>query len=48
MNNPEERRELGRHGSAVVHREFSDAAMAEATLRVYREWLTNDREDVSP
>jgi glycosyltransferase involved in cell wall biosynthesis len=33
------RRQLGEHGKAAVHRHFSDEAMAEATLQVYRQYL---------
>ena len=39
MRDPERGRELGRVGRQAVHREFSDEAMAAATLREYKRWV---------
>ena len=39
MSDPERRRQLGRAGHRAVHREFSDEAMAAATLREYERWV---------
>jgi glycosyltransferase involved in cell wall biosynthesis len=39
MNDPEKRRALGRAGKKVVHDTFSDTAMAQATLELYRRYL---------
>ena len=40
MNNPIYREQLGQQGKEVVHRGFSDDLMAEATLAVYRKYIT--------
>jgi len=39
MGDPERGRELGQAGHQAVHREFSDEAMAAATLREYERWV---------
>ena len=40
MNNPDYRRKLGQRGKQIVHREFSDDVMAEATLAIYRKYIS--------
>lgn len=39
INDPEYRRKLGTQGKEIVHRDFSDEVMAEATLKVYQHYL---------
>jgi glycosyltransferase involved in cell wall biosynthesis len=39
LDNPKKREKLGNKGMEVVHRDFSAAAMAEATLEVYGRYL---------
>ena len=39
INDPNEREALGKQGKDAVHQAFSDDAMAEATLAVYRQYL---------
>ena len=40
MSSQGERAQLGQQGKAAVHRGFSDDMMAEATLAVYRKYIT--------
>ena len=40
MNNSSYREQLGQQGKEAVHRGFSDDVMAEATLAVYRKYIT--------
>ena len=40
MSNQGEREQLGQQGKAAVHRGFSDDMMAEATLAVYRKYIS--------
>ena len=40
INNPDYRETLGQQGKETVHREFSDDVMAEATLAVYRKYIS--------
>jgi len=39
LEDPVRRRKLGRAGKAVVHRDYSDAAMAEQVVRLYRAYI---------
>ncbi len=43
MRDPGARHELGRRGAESVRARFSDLAMAEATLAVYRQWVDEPR-----
>ena len=47
MRSPQDRYELGRCGADAVHKRFSDTAMADATLGVYRKWLQKPRSAAS-
>ena len=47
MRAPQNRYELGRRGADAVHKRFSDTAMADATLGVYRKWLEESRGDAN-
>jgi glycosyltransferase involved in cell wall biosynthesis len=47
MRAPQNRYELGRRGADAVHERFSDTAMADATLGVYRKWLEESRGDAN-
>ena len=40
MNDRDHREQLGQQGKATVHREFSDDIMAEATLAVYKKYIS--------
>jgi glycosyltransferase involved in cell wall biosynthesis len=44
MLDPGARHELGRRGAESVQAHFSDLAMAEATLAVYRRWVDGPRQ----
>ena len=43
MENPERGREMGRRGQEVVQRDYTDAAMAERTLEVFRSYIEKNR-----
>ena len=47
MRAPQYRDELGRRGADAVRKRFSDTAMADATLGVYRKWLEESRGDAN-
>ena len=47
MRAPQYRYELGRRGADAVRKRFSDTAMADATLGVYRKWLEESRGDAN-
>ena len=47
MRAPQNRYELGRRGADAVHERFSDTAMADAPLGVYRKWLEESRGDAN-
>jgi hypothetical protein len=39
IDEPEYRKQLGQQGQEIVHNQFSDEVMAEATLAVYQKYI---------